>query len=181
MSLQILPFCKYHGLGNDFVMIDNISASSHPINLDVSCIQQLCDRHRGIGADGVILASPTTNANEIDYVMKIYNADGSQPEMCGNGIRCMGLFVRDRINKTDVPRTYRILTGAGVTNVWVGSESRINVRMQPPKLNFRDIPTLLAPTQTNRVVLSDIIVSQTSLKVTCVNMGNPHAVSFFCV
>ncbi|MBN3895579.1 MAG: diaminopimelate epimerase, partial [Nostoc sp. NOS(2021)] len=86
-----IEFTKYHGLGNDFILIDNRS-SSLPVLTPEQAIK-LCDRHFGIGADGVIFALPGENGT--DYTMRIFNSDGSEPEMCGNGIRCLAGFLAD--------------------------------------------------------------------------------------
>jgi diaminopimelate epimerase len=83
-----IEFTKYHGLGNDFILIDN-RAQSEPVITSEQAVQ-LCDRHFGIGADGVIFALPGQDGT--DYTMRIFNSDGSEPEMCGNGIRCLAQF-----------------------------------------------------------------------------------------
>jgi len=80
-----MQFSKYHGLGNDFILIDN-RQSDQPLVTPQEAVQ-MCDRHFGIGADGVIFVLPSQNY--CDYTMRIFNSDGSEPEMCGNGIRCL--------------------------------------------------------------------------------------------
>jgi diaminopimelate epimerase len=86
---MVVEFTKYQGLGNDFVLIDNRHQAEPILSQDQAV--QMCDRHFGIGADGVIFALPGTATT--DYTMRIYNADGSEPEMCGNGIRCLAHFI----------------------------------------------------------------------------------------
>ena len=86
-----IEFAKYHGLGNDFILIDNRHSSETAITPEQAV--DLCDRHFGIGADGVIFALPGQNGT--DYTMRIFNSDGSEPEMCGNGIRCLAKFIAD--------------------------------------------------------------------------------------
>jgi Diaminopimelate epimerase len=86
-----IEFAKYHGLGNDFILIDN-RHSSEPVITPEQAVD-LCDRHFGIGADGVIFALP--GQNDTEYTMRIFNSDGSEPEMCGNGIRCLAKFIAD--------------------------------------------------------------------------------------
>ena len=88
-------FVKYHGLGNDFIIVDN-TKSSTPLYTPEQAIK-LCDRNFGIGGDGLIFALPGENG--CDYTMRIYNSDGSEPQMCGNGIRCMARFIVDEIDK----------------------------------------------------------------------------------
>jgi len=107
MALAQIPFSKYHGLGNDFILIDNRDRQDP--YLTPSQAISWCDRHFGIGADGVIFLLP-----EVDgYRMRIFNSDGSEPEMCGNGIRCLAKFMQD----LDIPAPdyrYLIQTGAGL-------------------------------------------------------------------
>ncbi|MEZ2227390.1 diaminopimelate epimerase [Microcoleus sp.] len=86
-----IEFAKYHGLGNDFILIDNRQSSEPVVTPEQAVV--LCDRHFGIGADGVIFALPGQNGT--DYTMRIFNSDGSEPEMCGNGIRCLAKFIAD--------------------------------------------------------------------------------------
>ncbi len=104
-------FTKYHGLGNDFILIDN-RASDTPLLTPEEAVQW-CDRHFGIGADGVIFALPGQNGT--DYTMRIFNADGSEPEMCGNGIRCMARFIADleTIERGNARPAYNVHTLAG--------------------------------------------------------------------
>ena len=94
-----LPFSKYHGLGNDFVLLDCRSAAEPPISPAEAA--KVCDRNFGIGADGVIFVLPPDNT-DAQVRMRIYNSDGSEPEMCGNGIRCMARFVADVDATSDV-------------------------------------------------------------------------------
>src|SRR4028118_820406 len=105
-----IEFTKYHGLGNDFILIDN-RADREPLITSDQAIQ-LCDRHFGIGADGVIFALPAENGT--DYTMRIFNSDGSEPEMCGNGIRCLAAFLADLEGDAKNSDQYRIHTLAGV-------------------------------------------------------------------
>ena len=86
-----LAFTKYHGLGNDFILIDN-RHSNNPLISPEQAVK-MCDRHFGIGADGVIFALPGQDGT--DYTMRIFNSDGSEPEMCGNGIRCLAVFLTE--------------------------------------------------------------------------------------
>ena len=108
-----MEFSKYHGLGNDFILVDN-RKQVEPLLTPKQAISW-CDRHFGIGADGVIFALPGQNGN--DYTMRIFNSDGSEPEMCGNGIRCMAKFLQaletEDGRPPQSPHTYRIHTLAG--------------------------------------------------------------------
>ena len=107
-------FTKYHGLGNDFILIDN-RQQSQPILTPKQAIK-LCDRNFGIGADGVIFALP--GEGQSDYTMRIFNSDGSEPEMCGNGIRCMAKYIQKLEERLSTDVEYKIWTGAGRKNYY---------------------------------------------------------------
>ena len=114
---------NYFFLGNDFILIDNRSSSN--LLLSPEQILKICNRHFGIGADGVIFVLP---GNEIsDYGMRIFNSDGSEPEMCGNGIRCLVSFISTLENCAKSGKTYRISTLAGVMNAELQTETQIKV------------------------------------------------------
>ncbi|MEL6224923.1 MAG: diaminopimelate epimerase, partial [Cyanobacteria bacterium J06627_8] len=99
-----IEFAKYHGLGNDFILVDNRTSDTPKLTPDDAI--QWCDRHFGIGADGVIFVLPSKG--DTDYTMRIYNSDGSEPEMCGNGIRCLAQFIGTLEGSTDIPKKYQI-------------------------------------------------------------------------
>lgn len=169
-----IEFVKYHGLGNDFILIDN-RASSEPIVTPEQAVK-LCDRHFGIGADGVIFALPGTEG--ADYTMRIFNSDGSEPEMCGNGIRCFAKFLGDLEESTnDSSRSYRIHTLAGLIVPHLTSDGQVKVDMGKPKLLAKEIPTTLAAAEEKVIDRSLDVVGQ-SWSVTCVSMGNPHCITF---
>ncbi|HEY9691344.1 MAG TPA: diaminopimelate epimerase [Oculatellaceae cyanobacterium] len=175
-----VKFTKYHGLGNDFILIDNRASSEPSLKPDQAI--QLCDRHFGIGADGVIFALPGQNGN--DYTMRIFNSDGSEPEMCGNGIRCLAKFIADleaQDNSSDQnnisPRSYKIHTLAGVITPKLESNGLVTVDMGLPQLTASEIPTTLAPAD-QKVVNQPLEVAGKTWLVTCVSMGNPHCLTF---
>jgi diaminopimelate epimerase len=168
-----IEFTKYHGLGNDFILIDNRS-SSDPVLTPEQAIQ-LCDRHFGIGADGVIFALP--GENDTDYTMRIFNSDGSEPEMCGNGIRCLAGFLADLEGESRNKDSYRIFTLGGVMTPQLLSDGLVKVDMGLPRLLAGEIPTNLAPAQ-EKVVSQPLEVAGQTWEVTCVNMGNPHCITF---
>lgn len=168
-----IEFTKYHGLGNDFILIDNRS-SSVPIVTAEQAIK-LCDRHFGIGADGVIFALP--GENETDYTMRIFNSDGSEPEMCGNGIRCLAGFLADLEGESRNKDSYRIHTLAGVMTPQLLSDGQVKVDMGLPRLLAGEIPTTLAPAE-EKVISQPLAVAGQIWEVTCVSMGNPHCVTF---
>jgi diaminopimelate epimerase len=168
-----IDFTKYHGLGNDFILIDNRS-SSVPVVTPEQAIQ-LCDRHFGIGADGVIFALPGENGT--DYTMRIFNSDGSEPEMCGNGIRCLAGFLADLEGESRNKDSYRIHTLGGVMTPQLLSNGQVKVDMGLPRLLAGEIPTNLAPAQ-EKVINQPLEVAGQTWDVTCVNMGNPHCITF---
>ncbi len=169
-----IEFTKYHGLGNDFILIDN-RQSSEPILTDVQAVQ-LCDRHFGIGADGVIFALPATSP-DADYKMRIFNSDGSEPEMCGNGIRCLARFLADLAAPSRTPQTYQISTLAGMITPQIQADGQVTVDMGVPRLTAAEIPTTLME-EDCRTILQPLEVAGRTWKVTCVNMGNPHCITF---
>lgn len=167
-----IEFTKYHGLGNDFILIDN-RASSEPCLTPKQAVQW-CDRHFGIGADGVIFALPGQEGT--DYTMRIFNSDGSEPEMCGNGIRCFARFVAD-LEGTHTSRSYQVHTLAGIMIPKLEANGFVTVDMGEPRLLAAEIPTTLtSPDQ--RVVNVPLEVAGQIWQVTCVSMGNPHCITF---
>lgn len=174
-----IEFTKYHGLGNDFILIDN-RATSNPVLTPQEAIK-LCDRHFGIGADGVIFALP--GLDDTDYSMRIFNSDGSEPEMCGNGIRCLAKFLADLGAATASSDTetsvlqYRIHTLAGVMILKIQTDGQVIVDMGAPLLLAAQIPTTLAPAD-EKVVEQPLEVAGQTWSVTCVSMGNPHCITF---
>jgi len=177
-----VSFSKYHGLGNDFVLVDN-RHSDEPCLTPEQAVEW-CDRNFGIGADGVIFALPAQNPDS-DYAMRIYNSDGSEPEMCGNGIRCLARFVADEDDVKE-PVTYKVDTLAGLIVPEMLSDGQVKVDMGEPIFTPGDVPTTLAPTQTvtaggkedPAVVQASLEVAGKSWSVTTVSMGNPHALIY---
>jgi diaminopimelate epimerase len=167
-----IEFSKYHGLGNDFILIDN-RATAEPLITPEQAVQ-ICDRHFGIGGDGAIFVLPPEG--DTDYTMRIYNSDGSEPEMCGNGIRCLAKFIAELEGITG-ERLYRIHTLAGVIAPHIQSDGQVRVNMGSPQLLAGEIPTTLAAADT-KVVDVPLEVAGQSWAVTCVSMGNPHCITF---
>jgi diaminopimelate epimerase len=163
-----IEFVKYHGLGNDFILIDNRQSPEPCLSPEQAVLW--CDRHFGIGADGVIFALPGQAGT--DYTMRIFNSDGSEPEMCGNGIRCMARFVADLegtdANKPDA--VYKIQTLAGLITPKLLAGDRVRVDMGLPRLLAAEIPTTLAA--------PDQKVIGRSLEAAGQSMGNPHCITF---
>lgn len=168
-----IEFTKYHGLGNDFILIDNRSSSTPVITPEEAI--KLCDRHFGIGADGVIFALP--GENNTDYTMRIFNSDGSEPEMCGNGIRCFAGFVADLEGESRNKDKYQIHTLAGVMTPQLMPDGQVKVDMGLPRLLAGEIPTTLANAD-EKVINHTLEVAGKSWDVTCVSTGNPHCITF---
>lgn len=179
-------FVKYQGLGNDFILIDNTdSASPHYTPQDAI---KMCDRNFGIGADGVIFALPGQHG--CDYTMRIYNSDGSEPQMCGNGIRCMALFLHEVVEqgRGGDAKSFKIWTNAGQIVPKLGLEGLILVDMGKPILAPASIPTLLgsgvAPGELDGCAVNCQLSvpldngQAVSYSATAVSMGNPHCVIF---
>jgi diaminopimelate epimerase len=167
-----MKFTKMQGLGNDYVYVDTfaqkVPADSSRLAVAVS------DRHFGVGSDGLILIGPSSRA---DARMRMFNADGSESEMCGNGVRCVAKYIHDH-GIAPRPRV-TIETGRGVLTldleVFEGKARRVRVDMGPPILQGSDIPTKLPGDPPINVVLT---LADLDLEVTAVSMGNPHAVVY---
>ena len=166
---RMLRFTKMHGAGNDYVVLDGIREELPPIP---PLAAQLCDRHFGVGADQLLVARPSRTA---DFRMEIYNADGSQVEMCGNGLRAFYKFLKDRGHTDDDVISVETLGGV-VRPGWAGPD-RVRVEMGPPVLAPAKIPTTLA-TGDGPVLDIPLEIDGETLRVSSVSMGNPHAVVF---
>lgn len=174
--VHMTAFRKYHGLGNDFVLIDNRNSSTPLLTSEQSVA--VCDRHTGVGADGVIFMLPATQ-DASDISMRLYNSDGTEPEMCGNGIRCLARFAADLSVPSHTAGTFVIDTLAGrIVPELVPSSGAVRVDMGAPILSPADVPTTLATTPENRYVDTLFDVAGSDWSVTCVSMGNPHAIIF---
>ena len=163
-----------HGLGNDFVLIDARDPLPPTVAADLPDLsRRLCDRHHGIGADGLILLLPSPRA---DVRMRIFNPDGSEAEMCGNGIRCLTAFAHERGVSGN---SMTVETGAGVLTPTLLGDGRVEVDMGPPILPAAQIPVRLTPTAPgDRVIDAELDVDGETFAATCVSMGNPHCVLF---
>jgi diaminopimelate epimerase len=190
-----MQFTKLQGAGNDFVLVD-----ARGVDQDWPALaKRICDRHFGVGADGLLVL---LGSEQADICMREFNPDGSEPEMCGNGIRCFTKYVleRDIVPKASI---IRIETGAGILAVepfWEGDHViRVKVNMGEPDLRWKTIPvnTYEASTRDDRLLDPDVVTQMglsrkdvffdgrlmvtgqgSDLVVTAVSMGNPHAVQF---
>ncbi len=166
-----MKFTKMEGLGNDYVYVNCFRET---VDNPSEVAKKVSDRHFGIGSDGLILIKPSEVA---DFRMDMYNADGSQAEMCGNGIRCVAKYVYDYglTDKTSI--SIETLAGIKYLDLQVtdGKVSLITVNMGSPELIPDKIPVI---SDSTRVVDEPIEVDGTTYKMTCVSMGNPHCIVF---
>ena len=169
-----MRFSKLHGAGNDYIYVDARAGERDWTEL----ARQVSDRHFGIGSDGLILLK---NSDVADAKMQMFNADGSEGMMCGNGIRCFIRFGMDILALNQANISFDIETASGMLNVrpiWEsGVMTRASVSMGAPIFRPSDIP-VNAPDGMNPVVDYPITVDGVELLLTCVSMGNPHAVMF---
>ncbi len=167
-----MHFTKMHGAGNDYIYV-NAFEETLPDDIP-ELARQISDRHFGVGGDGLVLIGPSEQA---DARMRMFNADGSEAEMCGNAIRCVGKYLYDRriVQQTSVA----IETGRGVLQLDLETEggrvTHVRVDMGEPILKSAEIPTSLPGDPPVGVPLT---VGDHTLNVTCVSMGNPHCVTF---
>lgn len=170
-----MKFTKMQGCGNDYVYIngfeEKVSEEKKP-----ELVRQMSDRHFGIGSDGVIFINPS---KEADFEMEMWNADGTRGEMCGNGIRCVAKYVYDH-HMTD--KTEMTIISAGKVkylNIQVrdGKMLTARVNMASPVFTPSEIPVVM-PKETEKVVEEPITVNGKEYRMTCISMGNPHAVIF---
>ncbi|MBT0160624.1 diaminopimelate epimerase [Candidatus Bathyarchaeota archaeon A05DMB-2] len=167
-----MRFWKMHGLGNDYVVIDNRDGKIADAET-ADLARRLCERRFSVGADGLLLVSGSAVA---DVKMRIFNADGSEAEMCGNGIRCFTKYCYENsiVRKTELT----VETLAGVKKAWLtverGAVTSVKVDMGAPVLERKEIPMLGEGTCINE----DLRVNGETYKVTCLSVGNPHCVIF---
>lgn len=166
-----MKFTKMHGCGNDYVYVNGFTEK---LADKPKAVVALSDRHFGIGSDGVIFINPSQQA---DFEMEMYNADGTRAEMCGNGIRCVGKYVYDHgmTDKTSITvESFGKVKYLDLT-VENGKVVKVKVNMGKPELTAKDVPVVSVHEQ---VIDEEIIVKEKSYRMTCVSMGNPHAVVF---
>jgi diaminopimelate epimerase len=167
-----MRFAKYHGTGNDFIMIDDLADRIH---LDPALVAAACDRRFGVGADGVIRIAPSDGA---DFFMDYYNADGRVAEMCGNGIRCLAKYAYDRGLSSEL--RIDVDTRAGIKHLEIhadnGVAGAVTVDMGPPALERKSIPMSGDPS--DRFLEQAIEVDGRTFTASCLSMGNPHCVLF---
>jgi len=167
-----VSFWKMHGLGNDYILVDNRDGKLKEENLG-KIAQRLCRRRFSVGADGLLVLS---NSSAADAKMRIFNADGSEAEMCGNGIRCFAKYCFEKgiVNNTEL----KIETLAGIKNIKLKLENgkviSVTVDMGQPVLDRRLIPVQ----GEGRCINEELRVDDLTYRMTCVSVGNPHCVIF---
>ena len=168
-----MDFTKMHGTGNDFVLVDGQRQERDWSHVAVA----VCDRHYGVGADGILVVTPSRLA---DFRMRMFNPDGSEAEMCGNGIRCFTKYVIEEELSPNGRAALTIETLAGIHEVTArvegGSVRAVRVGMGRPRFKPAEIP--VAASGQDRVIDHPIEAEGQSLLVTCLSIGNPHAVAF---
>ena len=172
-----MKFTKMHGCGNDYIYINGF-AEKIPQEEKPGLVQKISDRHFGIGGDGAIFINPS---DEADFEMEMYTADGSRAEMCGHGIRCVAKYVFDYglTDKTDIS----VISCGKIKYLQLflkdGKVDTVRVNMGTPILSAEDIPVTSMPGREKEQIISEPIeVQGKEYKMTCVSMGNPHAVVF---
>lgn len=179
-----IDFVKMHGAGNDFIFIDDLS---NDIDLTQDQVARLCDRHFGIGADGLMLVRPSKHSECVAY-MDYFNSDGTRAEMCGNGVRCFAKYLVDRGFVSVDEKRFIADTPAGMRPITfeVDEDEKLtsaSVDMGSPIFDPQKVPTTLSansmtPDQQPYVKESSIENPWYDFKFTCISMGNPHAVCF---
>ena len=172
-QVELMKFTKMQGCGNDYIYVngfeEKISTDAKP-----ELVRKLSDRHFGIGGDGVIFINPSDIA---DFEMEMYNADGSRSQMCGNGIRCVAKYVYD--NKMTSSTRISIESAGKIKYIEMTTEndkvSKVRVNMGEPILKATDIPVV---SDNEQVIDEEIEVNGSKYRMTCVSMGNPHAIVF---
>jgi diaminopimelate epimerase len=161
-----LKFTKMQGAGNDFVVLDGVS---RPLALTPAQLRRLADRHFGVGCDQILLVEPPRAAG-IDFRYRIFNADGGEVEQCGNGARCFVRFVRERglTDKSEI----RVETAAGIIAPRMEAGGEVTVNMGAPVFEAKRVPFVTD----SDVLVQPLEVDGTTVQITVVSMGNPHAV-----
>lgn len=169
----MIKFAKMHGAGNDYVYVNCFEET---VSDPVALARQVSNRNFGIGSDGLILIMPSEVA---DVRMRMFNSDGSESEMCGNGIRCVAKYAFDH-GLVD-QKVITVETGAGILNLMLFTNEadqveRVRVNMGRPRLTRGEIPMTGSPEE--QVINTELKVLDRTFHITCVSMGNPHCVIF---
>lgn len=162
---KTIPFTKMQALGNDCILLDTLHSRFQE---SPRLIRKLCNRQLGIGADQLLVLSKSRKA---DFKMRVFNADGSEAEMCGNGIRCVGRYIKEA--KYTSKREIMVETLAGIRLVRVTSKN-VDVDLGAPKLKGKEIPVHLS----GRIINRPLKIDTKDFRITCLSLGNPHCIIF---
>ena len=167
----MLKFLKMEGIGNDYVYFDGINQN---VPTDETFIKKVSNRHIGIGSDGVIIILPSETC---DFRMRMFNLDGSEGKMCGNGIRCVGKYMYDYGLTDKEAISVETLAGIKYLQFFIenGKVAKVKVDMGSPILTPAEIPVAA---EGERAVDEPIVVDGTEYRMTCISMGNPHAIVY---
>jgi diaminopimelate epimerase len=166
---MLIPFTKMHGLGNDFVVIDTIT---HDVPLSSELIRKIADRHFGVGCDQIlVLQSPPISPPDIDFIYRVFNADGSEAGQCGNGVRCLAKFVKNQ--KLSVKNDLIFATKNTKTRTILEQDGQVTAVAQGPIFEPKDIP-LMAKARSLHYQLP--MADGKKVQIGAVSVGNPHAV-----
>ena len=176
MANKILSFTKMHGIGNDYIYIDCFK-ENFTVEDAKKYVPILSDRHFSIGGDGIILIMPSEKNDKADVKMKMFNADGSESEMCGNGIRCVAKYAYDKNISKNNPLKIETLRGILEAKLFIkdGEVDSVEINMDSPILEGLKIPTTI---NKNPIIDEPIEINGKEYLFTAVSMGNPHAVIF---
>ncbi len=167
-----MRFSKWHGLGNDFVIIDGFEESINDLRLAEFAVK-VCNRHFGVGADGVALILPSAIA---DFRMRLINSDGSEAEMCGNVIRCVARYMVDKGSITHSKMSVETLAGIIKPEVMTNTPDTVRVDMGEPRLSRGTIPMIGNPNE--QAIAVPLQIDDQVFMITAVSMGNPHCIIF---
>ena len=170
-----MHFSKFHGLGNDYIIINEFNKTIIPENQKPKIAKLLCQRHFSIGADGILFVCPPTR-EDAEVRMRIFNVDGSEAEMCGNGIRCFAKFLYEKEIVKKAELRVETLAGIKIPHLIIenGKVRLIEVDMGIPKLLRNDIP-MKGPN--TKVINEELTVGDEKISVTCLSVGNPHCIT----
>ncbi|MEI8388865.1 MAG: diaminopimelate epimerase [bacterium] len=173
MLKNTLKFTKMNGLGNDFIIVDGKEVSEKKLQYDILA-KKMCDRNFGVGADGLIIVNPLDVIANTDTSWRIINSDGSEPQMCGNGIRCFAKYVYEKgiIDK----KKFTVWTLAGTITPEILDNGEVKVDMGKPILEAAKIPVITE--ELDCVINYPLEIDENEFNITAVSMGNPHCVIF---
>jgi diaminopimelate epimerase len=163
---MLLRFTKMHGLGNDFMVLDLVSQHAH---IQPKHVRQWGDRHTGVGFDQLLIVEPPSRP-DVDFRYRIFNADGSEVEQCGNGARCFARFVIDK--RLTAKKRIRVETKNSVIELNVRNDGQITVDMGAPRLEPAEVPFVAA----EAAIAYEVEVDGRTVELAAVSMGNPHGV-----